>query len=146
MTRVEHTVVINRPINDILEYVSNVGNLTSWAENAVEAEQVSEGVLEVGSTYRIVNKVMGRRLEHTLEVTEYDPAKRYSARSISGPFPMGLTYTVEAMGNSTRLHVLSEADLGGLLGMFGRLLNRKAQKQIESDHAKLKNLLESSPS
>jgi carbon monoxide dehydrogenase subunit G len=57
-----------------------------------------------------------------------------------------MIYTVNEVEKGTKLHVVTEADLGGLMSMAGTIIRRLAQKQIETDHRKLKRILESSTS
>jgi hypothetical protein len=56
---------------------------------------------------------------------------------------MALSYTVESAGDGTRLHVVSEAEPGGIMKLAGPMITRMARNQIASDYANLKRLLES---
>ena len=141
--RIEHTVEIDRPVDEVFAFMASVENLPSWAENTVQAEQTSAGPVGEGTTCRVVNRAMGQQLDHRFVVTEYEPNRRYAARSTSGPFPMALSYTVEPAGAGTRLHVVSEAEPGGLMKLAGPMIDRMARRQIAVDHANLKRLLES---
>lgn len=114
--------------------------------NTIESVKTSEGPIGAGSTCRIVSQVMGRRFTHQFEVTDYRPGNRYAIRSTDGPFPISMVYTVDATAEGTRLRVVSETELGGLMSMAGTMVRRMAQKQIETDHCNLKRLLESSTS
>ena len=144
--KVETTITIKRPIDEVLEYVTTVENTVRWTENTVEAVQTSEGPIGAGSTCRIVSQAMGKRFTHEFEVTDYQPGKRYAVRSTDGPFPISMVYTVDETADGTRLHVVTEADLGGLMSMAVPIVRRMAQKQVETDHRNLKRLLESSTS
>lgn len=142
-TKIEHTLVIKRPIEEVFAYIVEVGNYPSWAEKIVEARQTSEGPVEAGTTCYVVNQSMGKKLKHDFVVSEYELNKKYIAKSTSGPFPMELGYTVEPVDGGTKVQVVSQAELRGLFKMAGPLLNRMLRKQIEADHANLKTLLES---
>ncbi|HJO83392.1 MAG: SRPBCC family protein [SAR202 cluster bacterium] len=141
--KVELEIMIERPVDVVLDYITDISKFTQWAENAVEAVQTSDGPVGVGTTCRIVNKTMGKTLEYEFEVTEFDPGNRYTASSTSGPFPMSMTYVVEQVGDKTKLHSLTEAEPGGIMALAGPLMNRKIKKQFESAHKNLKKLLES---
>jgi uncharacterized membrane protein len=144
--KVETTVTIERPISEVLEYVTKVENTARWTENTVKAVQTSEGPIGEGSTCRVVSQAMGKQFTHEFEVTEYQPGVRYAVRSTNGPLPICMIYTVNEVEKGTKLHVVTEADLGGLMSMAGAIIRRMAQKQIETDHRKLKRILESSTS
>ena len=142
--QLETTITIERPVDEVLAYVTVVENTTQWTESTVEAVQTSEGPVGAGSTCRIVSQAMGQRFTHEFEVTDFQPAKRYAVQSTDGPFPLSMTYTFEVVEGGTRLRVVSEADLGGLMSIAGALISGAAQKQMETDHRNLKRVLESS--
>ena len=56
---------------------------------------------------------------------------------------MSMTYTVEQVPEGTRLHTVSEANLGGMLGLASAVMQGRVQKQFDTDHINLKRLLES---
>ena len=144
--KIETSITINRPITEVLDYVTQVENTARWTESTVEAIQTSDGPIGAGSTCRVVSQAMGRRFTHEFEVTDYQPGVRYAVNSTDGPFPVSMVYTVDETDKGTKLHVVSKADLGGLMSMAGPLVRRMAQKQIETDHRNLKRVLESSTS
>jgi uncharacterized membrane protein len=51
MTRVATSVVINRPPEEVFEFVSNFENNPRWQSGMHEARITSEGPLGVGTTY-----------------------------------------------------------------------------------------------
>ena len=73
MIRVETSVHINRPGDEVFAFISNFENNPLWQSGQVEARFASEGPLRVGSTYDQVAKFLGRRIESTFEVLEYEP-------------------------------------------------------------------------
>ncbi len=143
MIRVEHTVVIDRPIEEVFAFMAEVENLKQWAENTIEARQTSEGPVSAGTTCTVRSKAMGRVMAHHFVVTQYEPYTRYAAKSTSGPFPMQMSYSLEPTDGGTKVYTVSEADLGGIARIAGPVLSAMARKQIAADHRKLKAMLES---
>ena len=141
--RLETDVTISRPVDEVLSFITDIASFARWSEKTVEAVQTSEGALGVGTTCRVISRAMGRSITHEFEVTDYQPGERYAVQSTSGPFPMSVTYTVEQVPEGTRLFVVSEADLPGILGLASTALRGRVQKQFETDHLNLKRLLES---
>ncbi len=135
--------MIERPIGEVFEFLTKPDNITRWAEAVREAVLTSEGPIAVGATGRTRSRAMGIEVEQDFVVTEYEPNHKYTAKSTSGPFPMMTSYTLEEVEGGVRLHVESEAELGGFIKMAGPILNRIGQKRLESDHKNLKRLLES---
>ena len=143
MITVEHTVVIDRPIEEVFAFMADVENLQRWAENTIEARQTSEGPVSAGTTCTVRSKAMGRVMAHHFVVTEYEPHTTYAAKSTSGPFPMHMRYSLEPTDGGTRVHTVTEADLGGIARIAAPVLTGMAKKQIAADHRTLKAMLES---
>jgi uncharacterized membrane protein len=141
--RVEHSVVIDRPVEEVFAYVTDANNDPLWQSSILESEQTSEGVVGVGTTYRIVTKFLGRRIEMTLEITEHDPGRKECFRYTSGPIPGGGCYLFErADDGSTRFTQDFEAEVGGVFRLAKPLVARVFKRQIQTDMATLKDLLE----
>jgi carbon monoxide dehydrogenase subunit G len=141
----EHAVVIDRPIEEVFAFVTDPTNDSLWQAWTLETEQTSEGPIEVGSTLRSTAKMLGRRIEVTMEVTENDPPHRQCVRITSGPIPASGCYQLEpADDGSTRFTQTFKGEVGGFFRMAEPLVGRVISRQTEADMATLKDLLESS--
>ena len=85
--REEHSVVIERPIEEVFAFVTDPNNDSLWQSRTLETEQTSEGEVDVGTTWRNISKFLGRRIDTTMEVTENEPPRRQCVRVTSGPIP-----------------------------------------------------------
>jgi len=88
MVKVETSVVINRPIAEVFEFVVNPEKWPQYDSGLLEAAKTSKGPMDVGATWQEVRKFLGRRIESTNAVTAYEPNKKFSFKSTSGPFPV----------------------------------------------------------
>jgi carbon monoxide dehydrogenase subunit G len=145
MPRVEEEIVIDRPTEDVFEFVTTPENDLEWFSPAVERARESEGPIDVGSRIRAVDKFLGRRIESTLEVTEHMPSTRSSIR-LEGPMAARGTYVLEPAGTGTRFKWILEAE-SGLGGLYlGRitdpLVTFMFRRRIKSDLRRLKDRLE----
>ena len=141
--RVEESVEINRPVEEVFTYVSDPQTLPEWSGTVIEVQKEVQGTLREGQRYTSVAKFLGRRFETPLEVTAYEPPRRHSARSTGGPFPQEYTYILEeAAGGGTRLTLVAEGEPGGFFRLVGPLLQRAGSRQFRADLATLKDLLE----
>ncbi len=141
--RVETTITINRPVEEVMGFLTRIENLPTWAENIVEARQTSQGPVGQGTTCHIVSEVMDRRLSHEFAVTEFSPGERYAAHSTQGPFSISLIYDVRPIEGGSRLHSVSEVRLTGLMALAASAMSAMTQARFESDHRNLKRILES---
>jgi uncharacterized protein YndB with AHSA1/START domain len=146
MATMEISVVINRPVAEVCAYLNDVGNWADWRSDVLEAEQMSEGPVGVGTTLRLVMQWMGRRDETTLEVTEYEPNRKLKYWGTSGAGSAEHTYTFEPVEGGTRLTFVAEAEIGGsvkrLYGLAEPILMRMAKRHMEGSFANLKDILE----
>ena len=142
-TRMELSIIIKRPINEVFDFVSRAENMPKWAEKIVDAAQTSEGAIEVGTTCYVTVRAMGHEARQDFVVTECVEDTTYAAKSTSGPVHMETRYDLESTQEGTKVHATVVANMGGLMAVAGPFLARKMKKQFEEDHANLKLLLES---
>ena len=86
---------------------------------------------------------MGRRMETSYEITEYEENKLIGFKTTSGPIPMEGSYSVESIEAGTKLSFKISGEPGGLFKLAEPLVARTAKRQIETDFNNLKDLLES---
>ncbi len=142
--REEHSVVIDRPVEEVFAFATDPNNDPLWQSTSLETEQTSEGPLDVGATLRNTSKFLGRRIESTLEVTENEPPHKQCIRITSGPIPGSGCYLFEpADGVSTRFTQIFEAEVGGFFRLAEPLVGRALRRQMQADMETLKDLLES---
>ena len=142
-TRVEVEIAVNRPANEVFEFISNFENNPRWQSGVQEARFTSERPLGVGSTYEQGSKFLGRRIETSFEVIAYEPGVMVKARSTTGSFPITFTRSVEPLEEGAQVTAVIEGDAGGFFKLAEPLLNRMVERQINADYAALKDLLES---
>ncbi len=138
----EITVTINRPIEEVFAYITTPENNVYWVSGATEVTKLSEGGGQVGTTYRFERTILGRKIEGTGTVTEFQPHHTFAYESTSGPFPFAIRYAFEPVAGGTRLHFRIEGEPGGFFQLVGPLLIKRIKKQYEADFQTLKTLLE----
>ena len=145
MIKVETSVEIGRPSDEVFEYISNFENNPTWQSGQLEATFTSEGPLGVGSTYDQVATFLGRRIFSTFEVVEYEASRKVKATSRAGSFPITFTRMVEPSGAGTKVKAIIEGDASGFFKLAQPLMRRMVQRSVDSDYRNLKKILESAP-
>jgi len=140
--RIEESVQINRPVEEVYEYVANPENLPEWTGTVIETRKETPGPLLEGSTFTAVAKFLGRRAESPFEVTAHESPLLHSHKSTGGPFPIEWTLTFEEVAGGTRYTQVAEGEPGGFFGLVGPLLERVGRRQLRTDLENLKDLLE----
>ncbi len=142
MARAEVSTTIKRPVEDVFAVLSNPENSPKWSSASLEAKITSSGTFGVGSTARTVSKFLGRRLESEMELTEFEPNRKFAAQSKSGPFPFQISTTLERIEGGTQVNTTIEAEPGGFFKLAEPLIVRMAKRQFQSDLDNLKDLME----
>jgi uncharacterized membrane protein len=142
--RFELEVVVDRPVEEVFAYVTDVRNLPSWQASADEAAWEDDGPVQRGSRMRERRTFMGRTLESTLEVSAFEPQRRFELEAAGGPLPLRVRHEFEPENGSTRIHVVAEGEPGGLFKFAERMAAKQAERQFTRDFERLKQILESS--
>ena len=121
--RLEHSLVIHRPVADVFAFVADPDNLPQWQSGLLEVEKLS-GDGGVGSRHREVRSLLGRRIEQVLEVTALTPDRRLDFEVVEGPVHLSLEHTFEPAGDDTRITVVGQGDTGTLFSLAGPLIAR----------------------
>jgi uncharacterized protein YndB with AHSA1/START domain len=136
----EHSVHIDRPPADVFSYLTEVEKTPEWQSSALEVS--AEGEIGQGMRIREVRNFLGRRAESTLEVTEYEPGRKFSLRVVSGPLPFEVRHALTPEGEGTRLDWVAEADTSRFPKLAVRMMAGTAERQFKGDLERLKGLLE----
>lgn len=142
MIKMEQSVIINRPQEVVFAFVANPENETKWQADLVEAKFTTNGTVGIGSKGRDRRQFMGKPVETTWEVTEYQPDHKMAFRVITGPIPFHGAYLFEPVAGGTKFTFSAWAKTKGLSKLFDPLVNRMGRKQYERDLAALKAVLE----
>ena len=141
--RVEESIEINRPLQEVFNYVSDVGNYPKWMAHALEVRKDTEGPPQQSDRFIVAIKSVGRRFETPYERTSYEANRRYTDRAVGGPIPnQQWEYTFQEVPGGTRLRRAVEAEPGGVLKLLEPLQKRAVKRQLREDLQTLKDLLE----
>ena len=139
----EHEVEIRRPVGEVFNFVSDTEHLPAWMAGVKRVSRSSPGPVGIGTTYRVVAKMLGRRVDSTYEITAYEPDKLVSGRMTSPLFAFEETYRFEPEDpDRTVVHVAAEVTPNGPLRFLGPLLGLAMQRQVQADHRRLRSTLE----
>jgi len=142
MARAEVSTTIKRPVEDVWALISNVENNPKWSSFALEAKQTSPGPIGVGTTARVVGKFLGRRIESESVITEFEPNRKYSWESKSGPFPLKGSTVLQQIEGGTRVNATLEGSPGCFFKLAEPLVITMTKRSLQGDFDNLKDLME----
>ena len=142
MVKVEASVNIDRPIEEVFAYVADLTKTPEWSSMTLECNPESSGPIGVGSRIRTVGKFLGRQVEATAEVTEYDPPGKIAMRSVSGLVHGDIERRLESIGQGTTYRSRLTGESGGMFKLADPIVAALMKRTVETDHQTLKALLE----
>ncbi len=103
MVRVQVSQLINQPPDEVFRHVAtdHFYNHPKWDPNVIEMVQTSTGPMDIGTTARLVRLDRGKRIEGTVEISEYDPVRRFTAVISFGPFLLYEHADIEPIGKDS---------------------------------------------
>jgi uncharacterized membrane protein len=138
-------VLIDRPCGEVAEYVADPSHAPNWYVNIDSVEWRTERPLAVGSRVAFVARFLGRRLEYTYEIVEFEPGRRLVMRTAEGPFPMETTYTWQPHSSGGCLMELrNRGEPAGFARIGATALAAAMRRANRKDLVRLKALLEQS--
>ena len=142
MAKIEASVVINRAIDEVFAYVTDVRSWPLWEDGLLKVEKMSKGPMGVGTTFRGANQAMGRRMEWISEVTEYKPSRKWGQNISSKSWSTEESLIFEPVEGGTRFTLISKLEISGFFRLMTPIVVRMMQKKIEGNLANLKDILE----
>ncbi len=142
MIKVEHIIFINRPQQEVWDFISSPANSVHWASNVESAAWISEGPPGVGSTIRSAAKFLDRKVETTSEITIWDPPNQHGLKSIGEPVPFEVIIKLESKENGTQVISTSQMEIGGFFKMGEGFVRKQTEKSIVASLQALKRVLE----
>jgi len=141
MYKVESSVLINAPVEDVYDWVEHPEKHHAWQQSLIESRRTEDGKVIV------VRKFLGRRVETHFHEREHEPNKWIRRRGQSGP-GMPIKYTTEQLitfepvEGGTRVTISAEVDGKGAFKMALPTIAKVTKHEMETHLGHLKELVE----
>jgi uncharacterized membrane protein len=143
VVKIETSVKINRPVEVVFSFVSNVENDCKWSLGTLENKFTSDGPIGEGSSFKEITMFLGRRIESIGEYIEFIPNKKIVCKVKSGPIPAEGIFNFEDSNDGTKITMTMEIEIGKFFKLAKPLIVRMFKRQLEAEYQNLKDLLES---
>jgi uncharacterized membrane protein len=143
MIRFESGVDVQRPVEEVWAYASDVTKHDEWSNAVQSIRLINAGPVGKGTRFIQTVRMLGKQAAGEWEITEYEPNKRITFRGGSGPMRMSWSIILEPIPGGTRITAPGQCEPGGFFKVAGPILRRAMKRQADSDFATLKDLLES---
>jgi hypothetical protein len=139
---VTSTIVIARPRAEVAAFAVDPDNATAWYRNITSVRWVSSPPVAVGSRIAFVAEFLGRRLEYTYQVREFEPGRCFVMSTDQGPFPMETTYTWEDAPGGTSMSLRNRGTPSGFARIGAPVMAAAMRRANAKDLVALKAALE----
>ena len=135
-------VVIQRPIQEVFDYVADHSNDKYWKPFVTESRKVSTGPIGVGTRFEIVALAWGYRRAGEVEIVEYQPYCSFAYRANDPIYPFIARSTFSETPSGTQILGQVEFQTKGLWKLFTPLFLMFIRSQSRPTFNRLKQILE----
>lgn len=147
MPHLEESVVINRPIDEVWDYLTDWFNTPRMSGSGIIGlRQTSPGPLGIGSTLQGRRTVLGFETRNTWTATEWDPPHAFAATMEGQPFRSGTSrVTLEPTADGTRVAVVADFDLRPAMRLLWPVVGPFIKRRWRDGFARSKASIEAAP-
>ena len=138
----ETSMEINRPVEKVFSFFSNVDNRRRRRLGLEVLQQTSAWSVKVGTTWQQTIRAMGQRMESTTEISGYEPNNKWKEKASSSSIKEAVNITLDSVEGDTRVSSLADLKIGSFLNLSWPIVIRTLKKQMQSDINRLKAVLE----
>jgi uncharacterized membrane protein len=145
MREIETTMVIERPVESVFDYVVKPANWPTWSSTVIAARAVEARPLHANARFTVTAKLLGRQFDSDEVVTDFEPGKLLAYTTVSGPMPATWTWRFEEVPEGTRLVQTAIGDddrAGRFFRIAWPIIERVFRRQMAAELATLKDVLE----
>ena len=141
MIELEISIDVKKSPTEVFAFLSEFTNDARWQSDLVRVEKTSDGPVGVGSTGLYVAKFLGQDMKNDVVVTAFEEPRRFALKTTSGPIQFETVSILEPAGDGTRVTMTVKAEPGGFFKVAEGLLKKEAEKSLQRDSQKLKEVL-----
>jgi uncharacterized protein YndB with AHSA1/START domain len=143
MARIEGEIVIERPVEEVFDFVADERNEPRYNPRMLSAELVSEAPIGSGSRFRAELKTPGRTMPMIVEFTGFDRPRRLASTTHSSMMETTGALTFAPRADGTLMRWSWDVRPRGPMRVIPVLIGLIGRRQERRIWGNLKRLLES---
>lgn len=143
--RVAGDIVIERPPEEVFDFVADECNEPQYNPRMTRAEKISPGPIGVGTRFRSVMTGVGGAPEINIEFTEYDRPRRITEKVQLSSMDINGVLFFEPVAEGTRMKWIWDLEPHGVYKLMSPLVRWMGERQERTIWTSLKDLLERRP-
>ena len=142
MPTISYNTTVNQPVEKVFNYIVSVENHKAWQAGIADARVTPAGPIGVGSTYVYATEVMGRKIESQMQVSAFEPNKKWAVKTVGIPNSVETVYLFEAAGNGTQLSLSMSVPAGAYPAAVEGMIVQQMQKSLQEQGDRIKQMVE----
>ena len=142
MARIEDSIQVKCPVDKVFAYTTDAKNWPKWQSFLPEAQQTSQGPVNIGTTFKGVSRMMGRSMKWTAVATEYESNKKWGKKIASGDVAIEEHMTYSPVEGGTTFTIVYNMKAGGFLKLLLPMMAGSLRKETKKSLGNLKRILE----
>lgn len=142
MINLDLSAMIDCPQKNVFAFVANPNNMPKWNSAVVSLEQVTPGTVGVGTKFKSIGEMMGRRIEGEMQIIAYEPESKCGFQVNAGPMQVNITLSFKTVGTGTKVNLNAQGNPGGFFKLAEGVLAGRVKTMMEENLARLKTVLE----
>ena len=143
MARVEGEIIIHRPVAEVFDFVADERNEPRYNSQMLDATQISDGPIGLGTRFRAELSTRGRTMPLTVEFTGFERPWRLTSLTHSSTMETDGALTFESVPDGTRMRWSWDVRPHGFLRLMTPIVGRIGRRQERRIWGNPKRLLES---
>jgi uncharacterized protein YndB with AHSA1/START domain len=129
MIDVTVSTTIGRPVDEVFNFVADMTNEPRWHTDIVDATQVTEGDVALGTRYRVRFRSSMGPPEGIVEVAEFDPLRRFASRSDLGNMAPTVSHDFEPVDGGTHVTRRVRIEMSGAMRLTAPLMRMMVRRR-----------------
>ena len=142
MIRISASVAIDRPPEEVFDYILDFENAPEWQTGVVKSKRVTEGPVRVGTRFEEDVRMVVRRVRTACVITDVEPGRSVSFVATSAPMDYQGQFVFDHTGKGTRVAVTATIEMKGLWRLLGPLVAMDARGGVRKELGRVKTALE----
>lgn len=142
MINLDFGTLIDKPIKEVFAFVANPNNMSKWNSAVLSLQQITPGAVGVGTKFKSIGEMMGRRIEGEMQVTAYEPDGKCSYQVNAGPMQVNLNLSFKTVGTGTKISLNAQGNPAGIFKIAEPMMAGRVKAMMEENLAHLKSVLE----
>jgi hypothetical protein len=143
MARLGGEIIINRPVEEVFDFVADERNEPRYNPRMLSARQISDGPIGLGTRFHTELKAIGRTMPMVVEFTGFERPWRLASVTRSSMMVTEGALTFESIPAGTRMHWSWDVRPRGAMIVMAPFVGAIGRRQEQGIWGSLKRLLES---